>query len=236
MSDDLCKCESVCGQAETQGTQGQQGVGGVSLQVVMPKGALGASADDSWLDALLRAVAVKYDADPEQSWASKYGTDFENDEFMMHRYCWCERDDCPWCAGCDCPDTAYHYFVDGKEVTWDEWMQFYRDLVGPACYEPGGSHDPEALREYDRKSAAANKRRTSRHDPECDFCKGVGVATKHGGEPRRPAPNFWYKPTDFKVWWYKYIGRDMETNRQLTQIEALEMMNRLLGEPAKESK
>ena len=28
MSDDLCKCESVCGQAPTQGTQGQQGAGG----------------------------------------------------------------------------------------------------------------------------------------------------------------------------------------------------------------
>lgn len=208
----------------------------MSVQVIMPKGALGASADDSLLDALLRAVAVKYDDDPEMTWASKYGTDFENNEFMMHCYCWCEQDDCPWCAGCDCPSSAYHYFVDDKEVTWDEWMQFFKDEVGPACYEPGGSRDPDAEIAWRQRADAANKRRASRHDPECDFCKGVNVAAKHGGEPGRPAPNFWYKPTGFKVWWYKYIGRSMETNRPLTKHEALEMMNRLLGdEQAKES-
>ena len=27
-----------------------------------------------------------------------YGVDFENDVFLMKRYCWCEKDDCLWCA------------------------------------------------------------------------------------------------------------------------------------------
>jgi hypothetical protein len=31
-----------------------------------------------------------------------YGENYENDVFMMHRYCWCERADCPWCLSCDC--------------------------------------------------------------------------------------------------------------------------------------
>jgi len=26
-----------------------------------------------------------------------YGCDYENNVFMMHRFCWCESDDCPWC-------------------------------------------------------------------------------------------------------------------------------------------
>lgn len=26
-----------------------------------------------------------------------YGADFENDVFMLHSYCWCERPDCLWC-------------------------------------------------------------------------------------------------------------------------------------------
>lgn len=26
-----------------------------------------------------------------------YGVDFENDTFMMHAYCWCDKDDCEWC-------------------------------------------------------------------------------------------------------------------------------------------
>ncbi len=52
-----------------------------------------------------------------------YGFNYENTIFMMHRFCWCDLDDCKWCDG--------------------------------------------------------------------------------------EAPNFWYKPSGLKVWWYKWIGRDM---------------------------
>lgn len=31
-----------------------------------------------------------------------YGADFENDVFMMHPFCWCEENDCPWCLPCFC--------------------------------------------------------------------------------------------------------------------------------------
>ena len=61
-----------------------------------------------------------------------YGVNFENDVFMMHRYCWCEQSDCPWCAGCECPESADHYLVDGKEVTYDDWAAFYLEQVGPS--------------------------------------------------------------------------------------------------------
>jgi hypothetical protein len=27
-----------------------------------------------------------------------YGVDFENDVFMMKPFCWCDREDCDWCA------------------------------------------------------------------------------------------------------------------------------------------
>ena len=26
-----------------------------------------------------------------------YGVNFENDVFMMHRFCWCDQPDCMWC-------------------------------------------------------------------------------------------------------------------------------------------
>ena len=71
--------------------------------------------------------------------AIKYGENIDNDLFMMHRFCWCEEEACPWC----------------------------------------------------------------RED--------------------EPAPHFHYKPTDFKVWWYKYIGRDMKTNRPATRRELADM-------------
>jgi len=40
------------------------------------------------------------------------------------------------------------------------------------------------------------------------------------------APNFWYKPTDFKVTWYKFIGRGMKFNRKIGIAEAAEMLYR----------
>lgn len=45
-----------------------------------------------------------------------YGAYFENDTFMMHPFCWCDRDDCPWCLGCTCPDGATRYFLFDVET------------------------------------------------------------------------------------------------------------------------
>lgn len=44
------------------------------------------------------------------------------------------------------------------------------------------------------------------------------------------APNFWYKPFDFRVWWYKYIGRSVETNKELTELQLKGMYWNLLNE------
>lgn len=39
---------------------------------------------------------------------------------------------------------------------------------------------------------------------ECDNCSNL----------KTPQPNFLYKPEGFSVSWYKYIGRDMEVNKE----------------------
>lgn len=120
-----------------------------------------------------------------------YGADFENDVFKMRPYCWCDAPNCPWCGGCDC-DTVPT--VDGKDVTYDEWIAFYDQ-------ERAKGIDPDAI----------NERRDHRlRGPRCDFCTGKGVFATNGSEPGMGAPNFWHKPSGFKVWWYKYIGRDMK--------------------------
>lgn len=31
-----------------------------------------------------------------------YGCEYENDVFMMHPFCWCEKSECPWCLSCLC--------------------------------------------------------------------------------------------------------------------------------------
>lgn len=73
---------------------------------------------------------------------------FENDTFVMHPYCWCGRDDCPWCWGCTCPPEADIYEVRGRPVGFREWTSGYRHVVEPV--------------------------RSYRHNPEliCDYCRG----------------------------------------------------------------
>jgi hypothetical protein len=125
-----------------------------------------------------------------------YGAYFENDVFMMHPYCWCEKDDCPWCAGCECPDSAFHYFTDGQEVDLDEWMAFFEREAGQ--FDDYGNH--EAFVEWEKRADEVNKRRTERHDPVCKWCVDSDLKQ----------PNFLHKPSRSKVSWYKYIGRDNE--------------------------
>ena len=54
----------------------------MSIQIIMPAGAFGANEHDSVLDTFLRAFAEKHKED-EGEWADKYGTDFENDKFII---------------------------------------------------------------------------------------------------------------------------------------------------------
>ena len=182
------------------------------IKVVVPKGAFGGSSLDNELDTALRNIAVGSSPNSEMEWADKYGTDFESETFMMHPFCWCDEDDCPWCTGCYCPESAFHHFVDGKEVSLDEWVNFFKREVDGKVSSLDHS-------EWMKLAGEVNKRRTTSHDLECDFCKTGGTAESKGGEAGRPAPNFWYKPTNFKVWWYKYIGRNKETNRVVSKEE-----------------
>jgi hypothetical protein len=113
------------------------------IEIVMPQGMMGAEKD-YLVDSIIRAIAESHAEEGE--WSDKYGTNIETDKFMMHRFCWCEMDNCPWC--------------------WDEEEQ---------------------------------------------------------GEQK---PNFHYKPTDFRVSWYKYIGRGMTMNRQIS----IEECSRILAD------
>lgn len=106
-----------------------------------------------------------------------YGAHYENNTFAMHPYCWCEEDNCPWCARCTCPEEAFTYTINNQEVTFEEFLQA----------------DPNAHRQTHHNLELA-----------CEVCKGNNS----------PAPNFWHKPTNTRITWYKYIGRDMVVDLQ----------------------
>lgn len=114
-----------------------------------------------------------------------YGAYFENDVFTMHPFCWCDRDDCPWCLGCTCGDDAHRWYVRGVneyiEVDFEVWRQ---------AYNPD---DPTARRDQ------------SVPEKQCDYCAGRA----------RRSPNFLHKPSGSEVSWYKYIGRGMEVDLEV---------------------
>lgn len=144
-----------------------------------------------------------------------YGANYENDVFLMHRYCWCERESCPWCGGCQCPESAWTYTVDGRVVTYEEYSRFYDERVygaGKSFHDWIGSDETaSARRERKRRSAEANRRRKTEHTPECDYCLRRGIwATYAIPDGHTGAPHFWHKASGLQVRWYKYIGRSME--------------------------
>lgn len=135
-----------------------------------------------------------------------YGVDFENDIFMMHGYCWCEKEDCNWCVACHC---TFIYFIDGEQADWQTYydtkaaiQEKYRCAQKDrACFKQGVEYQsfkerhPEAYKEtIERTYYKAN-------DPICKRCETKNFVA---------LPNFHHKESDFKVWWYKWIGRDFE--------------------------
>lgn len=177
----------------------------MTVQLILPKGADLTDGLDHGLVTLTEAIA-QLDGDKVAhgflGGEFGYGGHWENEVFLMHPFCWCDREDCPWCMGCDCPDTSYHYFVDGSEVTYKEYSAFFERETG--------KHDHKRHDAWMKRAEAANARRTTRHDPVCRFCTG-GLFPEKGAGRGKSAPNFWHKPTGLKVWWYKYIGRGMES-------------------------
>ncbi len=132
------------------------------INIIMPAGAVGANANDTFLDTFLREFAKKH-GDPRE-WPEKYGTDYRDDNVVMHECCNGIHDECPYCATEDMPVT-------------DDLINVYG---------------------VDRNNDNA-------------------------------APNFWYKPLDFKVWWYKCIGRSVKINKTLTADEFQAMQKACLG-------
>lgn len=124
------------------------------VKIVTHPAHLGAVSGEDLIDTSMRLIGTAFGDSDE--WPEKYGTTIENDVFLMHQFCWCEKDDgsCLWCMHGDHP-------------------QF--DALLRAKF-PGAAYDEHAARHY--------------YDP----------------------PNFWYKPSDFRLAWYKYIGRDMASN------------------------
>lgn len=174
--------------------------------IILSQGALGADENDTALDSILRTLAAAC-PHQENEWVTKYGTKYENDTFSMARYCWCDEDNCPWCTGCTCDEVATTYFIGGEEVSNQKYLEWLSNLPLLPYGKPEFGAALEEREQYKKEHSAAFFDASL----QCPYCSGTQFK-EFGAEPGRSAPNFWHKPTNFKVWWYKYIGRGMETN------------------------
>jgi hypothetical protein len=48
-----------------------------------------------------------------------YGHNYDSDVFQMHRYCWCDQENCPWCEE-DAPN--FHHKASGFKVWWYKYI------------------------------------------------------------------------------------------------------------------
>lgn len=155
-----------------------------------------------------------------------YGVNFENDVFMMHPFCWCEGEKCLWCAGCKCESAGeVEYFLDGIKIK--DWSAANEQIVAPMPHDIAEHDTPEyeaASRIFDASIAERNRRLKTFYPAVTHHCEPRGLMeNRDRGEsylPNQSAPHFWHKRSGLKVWWYKWIGRDMEiSNPKLTSAE-----------------
>lgn len=201
------------------------------IQVVVPVGMFGASDADSVLDKMLREIAVAV-CDPDGDWfpmgtpernAAKYGFEFENEVFLMRPDYMDIQCDCGSAERCAA-------WVETNPHTADCY-----DTLKTARFQKWEDAHPHA--EYDPKDKARNNIMrglcAEKNIPWNDGWNCMGHCScgrdqrfddwiaENDHAPRCPIalPNFWFKPTDLRVEWYKYIGRDVKVSRPLELAE-----------------
>jgi hypothetical protein len=129
-----------------------------------------------------------------------YGVNFENDVFLMHRECWCDKDgECPWCTGC-----GIYQDQNACDVCRRDDLTVEQRRAAPA---------------EQRCDYSAGRGIFAR------FAPWTIDHVRHYYDP----PNFWHKASNLRVCWYKYIGRDSVTNRTVTDAEWISVLESCLA-------
>lgn len=167
-----------------------------------------------------------------------YGANYENDVFLMHRFCWCESEDCLWCGGSSClvgykcdPHRARCYQLRLGALQAQYGERFMPDTYPDSWHVPYGSPNEDAY-ELAKQELCKELKQDYRFGNEVHCTCGVDVEQKarydacacdwHVGRgiyrfgKAATAPNFWHKASGLTVEWYKWIGRDMEVNQEVT--------------------
>lgn len=61
-----------------------------------------------------------------------YGCDYENENFRMHPYCWCEQEDCKWCSGAN---PNYLHKSSGAKIWWYKYIGRSMEIKIPEDFD-----------------------------------------------------------------------------------------------------
>lgn len=97
------------------------------IQVVLPEKSMNELSEN--LRELTRQICLKTDDDGSGGLGGEYGygCNFENDVFLMNRYCWCEQDGCKVCNG-EVPNFLYK--PTNASVSWYKYIGRDNDVDG----------------------------------------------------------------------------------------------------------
>jgi len=77
--------------------------------------------------------------------------------------------------------------------------------------------------------ATGNTRDRATHNVGAEYVNNVFEIRSHNWDDRAPyEPNFYFSEFDYRVDWYKYLGRGDASSQSLTVQQALYMLNRCL--------
>jgi len=157
---------------------------------------------------------------------SGYGPSFENEWLFLMPYYWGE---------CTCG-------YEEKEIQWSEQNQHREDCYQTEYHKLNFKYDTpdcEVKKLCEKYGIEWNDGYGSAIHCTCDYQDRWRKFTqKNDHEETCPIvlPNFWYKPDDIKIDWYKYPLRDAYSNIKLKIIPFTELIDKIIERLKKERK
>ena len=102
------------------------------IRIVLPERSEDSISES--LRELTRQICLKTDDDGSGGLGGQYGygCNYENNIFMMHRECWCEKDNCPWCNE---ENPNFLYKPTGASIRWYKYIGRDNEMNGSLSSE-----------------------------------------------------------------------------------------------------
>ena len=160
---------------------------------------------------------------------SSYGTDFENDTFVMMPYWWgdctCGFDDYEFKETHN--DDCYRMMEDARKIArgWTRESKYWLDRPKALTYDQANKVERGIRKQLCKEHGIPwNNGLGCAIHCDCDYderykewIKFISYPEGHKEDCKLVVPNFLYKPDEFELSWYKYYLRDSYMSHNITK-------------------